>query len=190
MAKETDPAFPSAASDVSASAKTACRAAGRKSVIRHASTVAFGPYNGIVIFGPAGSGKSTLALALITAGARLVSDDRTCTWSAAVSAMANCSAQGATNRAVYARAPRAIAGLLERRGLGLIRLGCLRMAQVKLIIDLSQAETRRLPPDETITWHGITMPCLRAPARDDALASAFPAALRHYIQGPEFGRRS
>ncbi len=136
---------------------------------RHASTVAFGARCGIAITGPAGAGKSTLAMALIAQGARLVADDRSLVWP--------------QDGALYARAPRPIAGLLERRGLGLLRLGHLRLVRLRLVIDLGRTETRRLPPQETVTWQGITLPCLAKPTTAGALAAGFPAALRHYIKG-------
>ncbi len=146
-------------------------AGARRAIARHASTVAFGPDCGIAIIGPAGAGKSTLALALIAQGARLVADDRSLTWP--------------RDGALYARAPRPIAGLLERRGLGLLRLGHLRLVRLRLVIDLARTETRRLPAEETITLQGITLPCLAAPAKGGALSAGFPAALRHYIERPE-----
>ena len=146
----------------------------RRAIARHASTVAFGAHCGIAITGPAGTGKSTLALAMIAQGARLVADDRSLIWP--------------QDGALYARAPRPIAGLLEQRGLGLLRLGHLRLVRLRLVIDLGRTEKRRLPPEEWVTWQGITLPCLAAPAAGGALAAGFPAALRHYIEGPG-GRR-
>ncbi|MCC6001231.1 MAG: hypothetical protein JJU19_10280 [Pararhodobacter sp.] len=119
--------------------------------------------------GPSGSGKSSLALALIDHGAQLVADDRTCVW-----------AQGG---ALFARPPRTIQGVAELRGLGLLNLDCRRLVQLRLVIDLSAPETRRLPPEESLVWQGITLPCLRAPDAGSALAAVFPAAVRHYING-------
>lgn len=140
-------------------------------LIRHASTVAFGPHGGVAISGPAGSGKSTMALALITLGARLVADDRTVTW--------------AGDGALFARAPGAIAGLLERRGIGLLRLPPLRLARLCLVIDLSSPQTQRLPEPRQMTWQGVTLPCLRAPEATSGLAPTFPAAVQRYMQESE-----
>lgn len=141
----------------------------RPPIIMHASTVAFGPRQGIAIIGPSGSGKTSLALALIGHGALLVADDRSCIW-----------AQG---DALFARAPRAIEGVSEQRGLGLLRQHYRRLVQLRLVIDLTAPETRRLPPAEVVDWQGITLPCLRAPAGGCASAAVFPAAVRHYIRG-------
>jgi HPr kinase/phosphorylase len=132
----------------------------------HASTVAFGPNTGILITGPSGAGKSTLALALINMGAQLVADDQTLIIRAGA--------------AVFARAPRSIAGLIEVRGFGLIRLPTRRLARLRLVIDLSQPEERRLPPPETRTIGGIALP-LRHATHDPP----FLSAIRHYMTSLE-----
>lgn len=128
----------------------------------HASCVAFGPGAGILITGPSGTGKSALALALIAQGAQLVADDQTLVTR--------------TGAAVFARAPRSIAGLIEVRGFGLIRLAPRRLARLRLVIDLSQPEARRLPPPETCSIAGVTLP-LRHAFPDPA----FLSAIRHYM---------
>lgn len=132
----------------------------------HASTVAFGPNTGILITGPSGAGKSALALALIEQGAQLVADDQTLI-----------TRIGTT---LFARAPRSIAGLIELRGFGLIRLTPRRLARLRLVIDLSQSEVRRLPPPETRVIAGVTLPLRHAPG--DRL---FLSAIKHYMTGLE-----
>lgn len=128
----------------------------------HASAVAFGAQGGVLIIGPSGSGKSTLALALIEQGAQLVADDQTLVSS--VGGM------------LYARAPRSIAGLIEVRGLGLVRVLPRSIARLRLVIDLGQTEDRRLPPHETCTIAGIPLPRLKA-----GKGGAFIHAIRHYL---------
>jgi len=128
----------------------------------HASTVAFGPNAGVLITGPSGSGKSTLALSLIELGAQLVADDQTLITR--------------IGQAVFARAPRAIEGLVEVRGVGLIRLLPRRLARIRLVIDLEQAEERRMPPLETCTIAGVQLPC-----RQRSPGPLFVLAIRHYI---------
>jgi HPr kinase/phosphorylase len=59
---------------------------------------------GVLLLGPSGAGKSDLALRLIQAGFVLVADDRVCV------------------DGLVASPPEALAGLLEVRGLGLMRL--------------------------------------------------------------------
>jgi len=128
----------------------------------HASSVAFGAHSGVLIIGPSGAGKSTLALALIEQGAQLVADDRTLV----------CSVGGM----VYARAPRAIAGLIEVRGFGLVRVMPRALARLRLVIDLGQTEDRRLPPPETCAIAGVRLPRLKATS-----GAAFPLAIRHFL---------
>ena len=127
----------------------------------HASTVAFGREGGIVIMGPSGSGKSTLALRLIAAGAQLVADDRTIVM--------------VREGRLFARAPRPIAGLMEARGLGIVRIVPLRLARVRLVIDLALPPVR-MPSEATRDLEGVSLPLLPAWGGD-----AFSAALRHYV---------
>lgn len=129
----------------------------------HASTVAFGPRAGVLILGPSGSGKSRLALALIEAGAELVADDQTLITP--------------LDGALYARAPRTIAGRLEVRGLGLIRLLPRRLARVALIIDLGAPPPARLPMPQRSVIVGIALPCLAT-----GPGGPSPLAVRHYIE--------
>lgn len=98
--------------------------------ILHASCVAIGD-RAALITGPSGSGKSALALQLIALGAALVADDRVAL-----------SMRGAE---VIARAPNAIAGLIEARGVGLLRMAWRPEAEVTLVADLSPAGRDRLP---------------------------------------------
>ncbi|PWE26583.1 HPr kinase/phosphorylase [Pararhodobacter marinus] len=127
----------------------------------HASCVAFGPARGVLILGPSGAGKSRLALALIGQGARLVADDQVLL-----------SREGNT---LFARAPRPTEGLIEARGLGLLRLVPLRLARIVLAIDLA-APPARLPDPVPRPLGGVTIPCL--PGQAD---SSFAAGLRHYL---------
>ncbi|MEM1419003.1 MAG: hypothetical protein AAF661_03430 [Pseudomonadota bacterium] len=82
-----------------------------------------GEWRGALIRGPSGAGKSTLAVRLIALGGKLVSDDQT-----------TLRRQG---DAVLATAPAAIAGLLELRGTGLLRLPYEQSASISHVVDLS-----------------------------------------------------
>ena len=77
---------------------------------------------GLIIRGPSGSGKSDLALRLIDRGARLVADDR-------VDLLVS-------DNGVIARAPETLAGLLEVRGLGILRVPVLEATVVRLVVKL------------------------------------------------------
>jgi HPr kinase/phosphorylase len=81
---------------------------------------------GVLVLGPAGSGKSDLVLRLLDRGFDLVADDRVEI------------DQG------MARPPASLAGLIEVRGLGLLRLPHVPEARLALVVDISAA-MKRLP---------------------------------------------
>lgn len=85
----------------------------------------------LLIEGPPGSGKSTLTLALIERGAQLIGDDAV-------------TLTPAGDRLIAA-APPNIAGLLEIRGVGLVRLAVAAPAPVALILALGGPPSERLP---------------------------------------------
>lgn len=89
---------------------------------------------GVLLLGPPGSGKSDLVLRLIDRGFALVADDRV------------------EIENGHASAPAALAGLLEVRGLGILRLPYLARAELALAVTL-----------------GGAVPRLPAPAHDAAL---------------------
>jgi HPr kinase/phosphorylase len=97
----------------------------------HASCAARATTQGgdaILLLGPAGSGKSDMLLRLLRLGFTLVADDQVIIEDG------------------QARAPEALAGLLEVRGLGLFHLPCLPTATLRLVITLRPGEPERLPP--------------------------------------------
>jgi len=112
----------------------------------HASVVAFGPWTGILILGPSASGKSSLALGLIQSGAQLVADDQVFVT--------------AQDGALFARAPHSIAGLIEARGVGLLKMTHRRLAQIGLIVDMGLPRGPRLPTPNTREFLGVPLPCL------------------------------
>jgi HPr kinase/phosphorylase len=109
----------------------------------HASTVAFAD-RAALIRGPSGSGKSALALALLSRGARLVSDDRT--------------RLGRRGDGVLAWAPSAILGLVEARGVGILHADPAPPTRLCLVVDLGEAESERLPPLRTCEILGLDLP--------------------------------
>lgn len=112
------------------------------STIVHGSAVTFGG-RGLLILGTSGAGKSGLALALIGRGARLVADDQVVI-----------ERRGA---ALVASAPAAIAGLIEARGLGLLRIEAVPEAPLVLAVDLDRPAAARLPQRVAITLLGATL---------------------------------
>ncbi len=80
---------------------------------------------GVLLLGPPGAGKSDLLLRLIDRGFSLVADDQVLI------------------DGLLASPPSALAGLIEVRGLGLLRLPHLARARLALVVELRRGE--RLP---------------------------------------------
>lgn len=86
----------------------------------------------VLLRGPAGSGKSDLALRLIEGGGRLVADDR--------------AVLTVRKGRIVVSAPPEIAGLIEVRGLGVLRIGGVEAAPLGLVVDLVAGDhVERLP---------------------------------------------
>ncbi len=118
----------------------------------HASAVVVGT-RAILIRGPSGAGKSRLAWELMEAArsgalafARLVGDDRVYL-------------QPAGGR-LLVRPAEALAGLIELRGLGILRREHEPCAVVGLVVDLGAADAERLPERDQTVVEGITIPRL------------------------------
>lgn len=133
--------------------------------ILHATTVSVAG-RGLLILGPSGAGKSALALELVSRGAALVADDRT-----------QVVAEGST---LTASVPPAIAGLIEARGVGLLRTSEAGPTPVHLAVDLGQEEQQRLPEPHSVQLAGITLPCLYRP-KGPHFAAAILLYLRDHL---------
>ena len=125
----------------------------------HASCVARNGA-GVLLLGPAGSGKSDLALRLLDRGFVLVADDRV----DIVDGMASPPAQ--------------LAGLLEVRGLGLLRMPHAAPARLALAVKLG-ADVPRLPEPGREPATGLPLVALdpRAPSAPQVVALALDCAL-------------
>ena len=84
--------------------------------------------DGVLLIGPSGSGKSDLALRLLSRGFELVADD--CV----------------DIEDGIAAPPPALAGLLEVRGLGIVRLPYASTARLALVAELGVADERLPAP--------------------------------------------
>ena len=132
----------------------------------HGSAIALND-NALLITGASGSGKSTLALEMIALGAELVADDRV-----------DLIRQG---DAILASAPETIAGQIEARGIGLIRMPFRTDTQIVMIADMDQFETERLPRPRNRDLLGIPCPVILAKDRM-GLAAILMSALRYGLQ--------
>jgi HPr kinase/phosphorylase len=113
----------------------------------HASCVSLSG-RGVVLLGPSGSGKSDLALRLIDAGGRLVADDRLVV--------------ERRGERLIGRPPAAVAGLIEVRGLGIMRIEHCAATPLDLVVELGGAGPwPRVPEPATREWLGIGLLCLR-----------------------------
>lgn len=99
----------------------------------HASCVAIRG-RGVLLLGPSHAGKSDLALRLLDGGAQLLADDR-----------CELFVRGGK---LHARPPRPIAGLLELRGIGIIRVAHIQSAAIAMTVRLGRKRQPRLPEPE------------------------------------------
>jgi serine kinase of HPr protein (carbohydrate metabolism regulator) len=134
----------------------------------HATAVLVGP-RAVLIRGAAGSGKSRLAWALLEAAeagkilfARLVADDRV--------------ALSALNGRLIAAAPSQIAGMIELRGWGILRVPYEPFAVVGLVADLAAPDAERVPAASALSAEilGVRLP--RLPVAKDR--DPFPLVLK------------
>lgn len=102
----------------------------------------------MVLLGPSGSGKSDLALRLIDAGGRLVADD-------------GLVVERRGDRLI-GRPAEAVAGLIEVRGLGIMRVEHCPSTPLGLVVALGDAGPwPRLPERMTHELLGVALPCVR-----------------------------
>jgi len=121
--------------------------------------------NGLLIRGSSGSGKSTLALSLMALGAELVADDRVLLT--------------LEQDDLVARAPIAIDGLIEARGLGILYADRCQKTIVGTVIDMDTPEVERLPPIRSVDLLGQKVTLLNKPDT----ANLAPALLQYLKLG-------
>ncbi|PZQ61372.1 MAG: serine kinase [Phenylobacterium zucineum] len=131
-----------------------------------------GAWRGALIRGPSGAGKSDLALRCLGEGFRLVADDRVLLWTA--------------GGRLFGRAPDALRGLIEVRGLDVVSVEPLAFCEVILAVDLTPPE--RMPELATTAVLGLTVPLLAAnpfeisaPAKLGRALEVFDAAHKRRI---------
>lgn len=106
--------------------------------------------HGVLLRGPSGAGKSDMALRLISEGAYLIADDYT--------------EIHRSHAQLVARAPANLAGLIEVRGLGILRMTARPHSALIACVDLvAPDQVARTPPMEmtTIGTDGWRLPLFR-----------------------------
>jgi HPr kinase/phosphorylase len=135
----------------------------------HASCVAIGA-KGVLLLGPSGAGKSDLALRLIDGGAKLVADDRTILF--------------IDKGALCAKAPASIRGLIEIRGVGIVKMPARARVKIALVVKLGK-EGERLPVHRP--WKaplkGAYVPQIALDAHYASSPAKIRAALKAFAQG-------
>ena len=125
----------------------------------------------VLLRGASGAGKSDLALRLIDAGARLVADDQTLL------------RRGGDR--IVATAPARLRGLIEVRGVGILRLDALAAAPLALIVDLvAQEAVERLPEARQERLFDLAVPVIALAPFEASAAAKLRLARRAFAAGP------
>ena len=103
--------------------------------------------------GASGAGKSDLGLRLVDRGAELIADD-----------------QVEIRGDLSLSAPKALAGMIEVRGVGIVSRPCAQNAPMRLLIELGEDGERMPSSWPLIDFHGWSVPYLRL----NAFASSAP----------------
>ena len=146
----------------------------------HGSCVAVAG-RGVLLLGPPGSGKSDLALRLIDGGAILVADDRV-----DIRAVAG---------RLEAAPPETLAGRMEVRGLGILKIDWRPGATLALAVELlTDGRPERLPAAGEWRFADVALPSIRLRPFEASAAAKVRLALRGAAGGrgpprPRHGKR-
>ena len=123
----------------------------------------------VLLRGQPGAGKSDLALRLIDAGASLVTDDQ--------------SVLSRRGEALIVRAPGRISGLMEVRGIGIMRIEAMAEAPVLLIADLVAPELiERMPERRRETILGLSVPVIAVTPFEASAPAKLRLAVRAFTR--------
>lgn len=130
----------------------------------HATTVSLDG-RGVILRGPSGSGKSDLAARLINEGALLVADDQTVLF-----------IEGSR---LMAQPPAEIAGKMEVRGVGIVKMGPPSIGPVFLLIDLADpTDVPRIADFSTVDLIGQQVPRIKLAPFEMSATAKVRLALR------------
>ena len=119
----------------------------------------------MLLRGGSGAGKSDLALRMLDQGATLVADDQVLV--------------SAADGKLFARPPEALAGLLEVRGIGIIRVRHEAPARIGLVVDLvEEGGMERMPEPAGAALLGCVLPRFSLVARHASAAAKLRLAVR------------
>jgi HPr kinase/phosphorylase len=139
-------------------------------ILVHATAIAI-EGNAVLLRGRPGAGKSDLALRLIDDGARLVADDQ--------------AELRRVGEHILVRAPDSIVGLLEVRGIGIVRVGAVAEAPLALLVDLvAPAEVERLPQTRFEDVLGLGIPVIALAAFEASAVAKVRLAAREFPVSP------
>lgn len=136
-------------------------------MIRHAGLIARrlrGRWKGVLVEGPSGAGKSDLALRALDQGFRLVADDRVLVWTSA--------------GRLYGRAPDALHGMIELRGVDVVSVAAISFAEIVLIARLGAPE--RIPEPRVEDVLGVAVPLLDADPFEATAAAKLSRAIEAF----------
>lgn len=141
-------------------------------MIRHAGLIAVrggGSWRGVLIEGPSGAGKSDLALRALEAGFALVADDRVELW--------------VSGGRLFGCAPPALEGLIEARGVDILRVTALTLAEVTLVVRCGEPE--RLPEPQTMEILGVALPLVTIQPLEASAAAKLSRAVARFDGAPK-----
>jgi hypothetical protein len=121
-------------------------------------------WRGVLIDGPSGAGKSDLALRALELGFRLVADDRVELW--------------VSGGRLFGRAPAALAGRIEVRGLQVVSEPHLAFAPVALAVRSGTPE--RVPVPQFTEHLGVSVPLITLDPRESSAPAKLRRALSHF----------
>jgi serine kinase of HPr protein (carbohydrate metabolism regulator) len=138
-------------------------------MILHAGLIALpwaGRWRGVLLLGPSGVGKSDLALRCLDHDFQLIADDRVQLWT--------------SGDGLYGAPPPSLAGLMEARGVGILKIPHRSWARICLAVEcVADHKLERMPDPQAFKALERHVPRLSLACRE---ASA-PAKLRRALIG-------